>query len=143
MRPQVRILSLGPFLTKCGVTVTTEDWIAYCLAKPGAYIDHPFGLESTILKVEKRIFAQFFLLHGQESCTVNCDAVSGQFYRQAFPDIVVRGWHCPPVQQPYFNTFPLNGALSDDVIAEMVDLSYQTVVGKLPKYVQKQLNTEA
>lgn len=120
--------------------MTTEDWIAYCLSKPGAYIDHPFGAESTILKVEKRIFAQFFLLHGQEMCTLNCDAASGQFYRQAFPNIVVRGWHCPPVQQPYFNTFPLNGALTDAVVAEMADLSYRTVVGKLPKYIQKKLN---
>ena len=140
MRPQVRILSLGPLLRKCGVAMTTEDWIAYCLSKPGAYIDHPFGVDSTILKVEKRIFAQFFQLHGQESCTVNCDAVSGQFYRQTYPEIVVRGWHCPPVQQPYFNTFPLNGAPTDDTITEMLDLSYRTVVGKLPKYIQKKLN---
>ena len=140
MKAQVRILSLGPLLRKCGVAMTTEDWIAYCLSKPGAYVDHPFGVDSTILKVEKRIFAQFFQLHGQESCTVNCDAVSGQFYRQTYPEIVVRGWHCPPVQQPYFNTFPLNGALTDDTITEMLDLNYRTVVGKLPKYIQKKLN---
>ncbi len=120
--------------------MTTEDWIAYCLTKSGAYIDHPFGLDSTILKVEKRIFAQFFQLKGQETVTLNCDAASGQFYRQMYPNVVVRGYHCPPVQQPYFNTFPLNGTLTDEVILEMIDLSYRTVVGKLPKYVQRKLN---
>ncbi|MDO4154652.1 MAG: MmcQ/YjbR family DNA-binding protein [Clostridia bacterium] len=122
--------------------MTTADWIAYCLQKSGAYVDHPFGPDSTILKVEKRIFAQFFELNGQAHITVNCDAASGQFYRQMFPNIVVRGYHCPPVQQPYFNTFPQND-IPDAVIAEMIDVSYRYVVGKLPKYVQKKLNTEA
>ena len=123
--------------------MTTADWIAYCLKKSGAYVAHPFGPDSTIIKVEKRIFAQFFQLKGQDTITLNCDAASGQFYRQMFPDVVVRGYHCPRVQQPYFNTFPLNGSLDDAVIAEMMDLSYRTGVGKLPKYVQQKLNTEA
>ncbi len=117
-----------------------QAWIDYCLSKTGAYIDHPFGPDSTILKVEGRIFAQFFILKGQKTVTLKCDAASGQFYRQMYPNIVVRGYHCPPVQQPYFNTFPLNGALSDEIIFEMIDLSYNTVVGKLPKYVQRKLN---
>lgn len=37
----------------------TEEIIEYCLKKNGAYEDHPFGLESTIIKVEKKIFASF------------------------------------------------------------------------------------
>lgn len=45
----------------------TEEIISYCLKKNGAYIDHPFGPESTIIKVEKKIFAQFFTLKGTES----------------------------------------------------------------------------
>lgn len=117
----------------------TEEIINYCLKKNGAYIDHPFGPESTIIKVEKKIFAQFFTLKGIESVTFNCDAMTGEFYRSLFPGVVVRGYHCPPVQQPYFNTLPLNGEVSDELILEMADHSYKTVTGKLPKYVQKRL----
>lgn len=71
--------------------------------------------------------------------TFNCDRLTGEFYRQQYPDIVVRGYHCPPVQQPYFNTLPMDNTLSDDVIAEMIEHSYAYVVSKLPKYVQKEL----
>lgn len=122
----------------------TEEIINYCLKKNGAYIDHPFGPESTIIKVEKKIFAQLFTLKGIESVTFNCDAMTGEFYRSLFPGVVVRGYHCPPVQQPYFNTLPINGEVTDELILEMADHSYKTVMGKLPKYVQKRLleNTE-
>ena len=65
--------------------------------------------------------------------------MTGEFYRQLYPGVVVRGYHCPPVQQPYFNTFPLDGQVPDDMIAEMIEHSYQTVVGKLPKYIQRML----
>lgn len=117
----------------------TEEIISYCLKKNGAYIDHPFGPESTIIKVEKKIFAQFFTLKGIESVTFNCDAMTGEFYRSLFPGVVVRGYHCPPVQQPYFNTLPLDGEVPDELILEMADHSYKIVTGKLPKYVQKRL----
>ena len=35
-----------------------------CLLQKGAYIDHPFGPNLEIIKVEKKIFAQFFQLKG-------------------------------------------------------------------------------
>ena len=118
--------------------MTYSELLDYCLAKKGAYIDHPFGPESDIIKVEGKIFAQLFVLEGRESATFNCERMTGDFYRQLFPGIVVRGYHCPPVQQPYFNTFPL-AEVPDEMILEMLDHSYATVVGKLPKYKQKRL----
>lgn len=122
---------------------STQDWttqlIAACLQKNGAYMDHPFGPDSTIIKVEGRIFAQFFQLRGQACVTLNCDRMTGDFYRQLYEGIVVRGYHCPPVQQPYFNTMPLSGQVPYDAILEMMEHSYATVVGKLPKYKQKRL----
>lgn len=122
-----------------GAMVESEEWIRCCLQKNGAYIDHPFGLDSTVIKVEGRIFAQLFTLKGQESMTLNCEMMTGQFYRSLHPGIIVRGYHCPPVQQPYFNTFPLDGTAPDDLIHEMIDHSYAAVVKKLPKYLQKKL----
>ena len=109
-----------------------------CLSKTGAYIDHPFGPDSDIIKVEGKIFAQLFVLNGKETATLNCERMTGEFYRKMFPGVVVRGYHCPPVQQPYFNTFPIN-EIPDEMILEMTDHSYRTVVGKLPKYKQKSL----
>jgi predicted DNA-binding protein (MmcQ/YjbR family) len=52
---------------------------------------------------------------------------------------VTRGYHCPPVQQPYFNTVSLDGTVPDDVLIMMIDHAYAVVVGKLPKKAQKDL----
>lgn len=127
--------------------ITTELITDYCLKKNGAYLDFPFGLDCAVIKVkgdsqEKgRIFAQLFRLKGQDSITLNCDIMTGMLYRDMFPNIVVRGYHCPPVQQPYFNTFPLDGSVPNEIIIEMIEHSYKTVISKLPKYIQRELET--
>ena len=118
--------------------MTRAELLSYCLSKKGAYIDHPFGPESDIIKVEGKIFAQLFFIKGIETATLNCERMTGDFYRQMFPGIIVRGYHCPPVQQPYFNTFPVE-SIPDRLIFEMADHSYSTVVGKFPKYKQREL----
>ena len=121
--------------------MTCSELLNYCLSKNGAYIDHPFGPESDIIKVEGKIFAQLFVLKGIETATLNCERMTGDFYRQLYPGVIVRGYHCPAVQQPYFNSFPI-GEIPDELIFEMADHSYVTVVGKLPKYKQKKLLNE-
>lgn len=121
--------------------MTTKELMDFCLLRKGAYEDHPFGAASTIIKVEKKIFAQFFVLRGKECVTFNCDRMAGELYRSLYPGVVVRGYHCPPVQQPYFNTMPID-EISDDMLIEMALHSYHTVVGKLPKYIQKRLAEE-
>lgn len=117
-----------------------EKAIEYCLQKNGAYDDYPFGLDVTVIKVKGKIFAQFFKLNGINMATFNCDRMTGEFYRNQYRDIVVRGYHCPSVQQPYFNTLPIENSLEDDVIKDMIDHSYERVVSKLPKYVRNELD---
>jgi predicted DNA-binding protein (MmcQ/YjbR family) len=65
--------------------------------------------------------------------------MTGDFYRSVYPGTVTRGYHCPPVQQPYFNTITLEGTVPDDILIEMIEHSYKVVVGKLPKKAQKEL----
>jgi len=124
--------------------MTSQQILDYCLAKPGAYLDFPFGPEVFIIKVKSpssgaRIFAQIFLLKGEPCATFNCDMPTGALYRGAYPGVVTRGHHCPPVQQPYFNTVRLDGGVPDDMLLHMIDHSYAVVVAKLPKYAQKEL----
>ena len=97
----------------------TNELIQHCVAKKGAYKDYPFGADVVVIKVKKRIFAQFFTLDGTECLT--------------------RGYHCPPVQQPYFNTVKLNGDIPLEELFAMLDGSYTYVVGKLPKNQQEGL----
>jgi predicted DNA-binding protein (MmcQ/YjbR family) len=55
---------------------------------------------------------------------------------------VTRGYHCPPIQQPHFNTVSLDGSVPRDVLIEMIDHAYDTVVAKMPKYIQKELSAQ-
>ena len=119
-----------------------EELLKYCLTKKGAYVDHPFGPESDIIKVKKRIFAQLFYLNSKPMMTVNGDAVTNDFYRQIYPDCVKRGYHCPLVQQPYFNTIDLTGGVPDKDLFAMIDGSYKYVVGKLTKKMRAELENE-
>jgi len=125
--------------------VTLDEIETYCLAKPGAYLDWPFGPDFSVVKVKApsqekgRIFAQPFILHGEPKVTLNCDMMTGELYRAIYPETVKRGYHCPPIQQPYFNTVALDGTVPDDVLIDMIDHAYKIVVGRLPKKFQKEL----
>lgn len=110
----------------------------YCLSKPCAYEDHPFGEWPICIKVNGKIFAQIY----PDKITVKCTAFSGQAFREAYPGIVVRGYHCPPVQQPYWNTIDLEKFPLKE-IPMMIDHAYETVVSNLPKKVQREILGDA
>jgi len=125
--------------------MTHGQILDYCLQKPGAYLDYPFDPVTPVVKVrapsqEKgHIFAQAFFLRGEPKATFNCTPLTALIYRDRYPGAVTRGWHCPAVQQPHFNTVSLDGAVPDAEIYEMIDHAYDVVVGKMPKYLQKEL----
>ncbi len=117
--------------------MTVDEITAYCLQKKDAYIDFPFGEVPVCIKVHNRIFAQIYPKPGDFKITLKCGRSFGEMYRQAYPDVVVRGYHCPAVQQPYWNTVYLNGTITWDELKFMIDHVYSTVIGKLPKSLLK------
>lgn len=125
--------------------VEADALLDYCLAKRGAYLDFPFGPGMAVVKVKAptqpsgRIFAEVFTLRGEPTTTLSCDPVTAELFRALYPGVVVRGYHCPPVLHPYFNTLPLAGPVPDEDILELADRAYEVVVAKLPKYRQREL----
>ena len=118
-----------------------EEIAAYCLAKPKAYEDRPFGEVPICFKVNGRIFAQLYPKLGDYKITLKCTAFSGELFRQTYPGVVVRGYHCPPVQQPYWNTIYLNEFPGEE-LPYMIDHAYETVLASFSKKVQKQIMDE-
>ncbi len=106
----------------------------YCLGKPKAYEDLPFGPWPICYKVHGKIFAQIY----PNMVTLKCTAFSGQMFRQAYPEAVVRGYHCPPVQQPYWNTIHLDKFPEGD-LPMMIDHAYETVVAGFSRMVQREI----
>ena len=107
---------------------------AYCLKKPSSYEDHPFGEYPICIKVNGKIFAQIY----PDKLTLKCTRLQGELFRQNYPGVVVRGYHCPPVQQPYWNTIDLARFPEED-LAYMIDLAYDAVLTSFPKSVQKDI----
>jgi len=116
--------------------MTWDDLVEYCLAKPGAWRDEPWG-DGVVTKVGPKIFAFLGTPEGSHersgiSVGVKCGAAreAADEWLARFPDdaSVMRyigrsGW----------NTLAVGGAIPDDEIREAVDGSYAAVVSRLPK----------
>lgn len=111
-----------------------EQIKSYCLSKPKAVETYPFGEWPVCMKVNGKIFAQIYT----NKITLKCTVFSGQAFREAYPGIVVRGYHCPPVQQPYWNTIDLT-RFPHKELPMMIDHAFETVVNSFSEKVRKEL----
>lgn len=122
--------------------MTIKEIIDLCLSKKCAYLYLPFGEIPICIKVKGRIFAQIYFKENDLKLTLNCEPMTGEFYKSQYKNTVIRAYHCPAIQQPYFYTVLLNGAVSDEELWRMIELSYKTVVGKLTKKLQLEIENE-
>lgn len=111
-----------------------EEIKTYCLSKPPAVETYPFGDWPICFKVNGKIFAQLY----PDKITLKCTAFSGQAFRDAYPGIIVRGYHCPPVQQPYWNTIDLTRFPTEE-LPYMIDHAYDTVLAGFSKKIRQEI----
>jgi Uncharacterized protein conserved in bacteria len=113
----------------------------YCLNQLGAYETRPFGEYPICYKVMGKIFAQLNPEEKFYKLTLKSEPEKAYFYRQLYPGIIVRGYHCPPIQQPYWNTVDLDAFSDMELLFQMIDEAYSAVVGKFSKKAKMQLLT--
>lgn len=118
--------------------MNAEDITAYCLSKHKACEAYPFDDVPICYKLNNKIFAQLYPYKHDYKITLKYTTEMGDFYRQMYPEIVVRGHHSPPVQQPYCNTVHLEN-FPDDELLNMIDLAYETVLHSFSKKVQNEI----
>ena len=111
----------------------------YCLKHPGAYETRPFGEYPICYKVMGKIFAQFNPKEGFYRITLKCEPDKASLYRQLYPDSIARGYHCPPVQQPYWNTVNLDTFSDLKMLFQMIDEAYFAVIHKFSKKAKAHL----
>lgn len=116
-----------------------KDIIKYCKNKNKAYIDYPFGDIPICFKVNKKIFAHLYPLENDYKITLKCDMLLAELYRKKYEDVVIKGYHCPEVQARQWNTVYINKTVSDEIIYEMIDHSYDEVIKTFSKKVQKEM----
>lgn len=109
-----------------------------CMNKPGVYESRPFGQYPICYRIMGKIFAQLNPEEKFYKISLKCNPEKAQLYRQLFPNIVVRGYHCPKVQQPYWNTVNLDLFMDMDMLRTMIDEAYEEVIVKLTNKAKKQ-----
>jgi len=111
----------------------------YCLKQSGAYETRPFGKYPICYRVMGKIFAQFNPEEKFYKITLKCEPEKAYLYRDLYPEIVVRGYHCPPIHQPYWNTADLDAFIDMKMLFQMIDEAYNAVIKKFSKKAKIQL----
>lgn len=109
------------------MSITPTELLAHCLAKPGAWQDEPWEGD-VVAKVSDKIFAFF----GKDSVGIKCgrNREEADELVATYPDDVSKMAY---IGRSGWNTVRLGGAVPDEEILELVDVSYDTVVAKLPR----------
>jgi len=111
----------------------------YILAKPGSWLDYPFGEDVAVYKVGSKETAKMFALikNGSDpaSISLKCAPELAEQLREEY-ETVMPGYH---LHKKYWNTILATGQLDNDYLLGLVDLSYQLVVEGLSTDEQKLL----
>lgn len=107
---------------------------SYCLSKPAAVEDFPFGDEVAVIKVMGKMFA-LLPVDGPPHISLKCDPDWAVLLRQSYAS-VTPGWH---LNKRHWNSIEVDGSVSLDEICEMIDHSYDLVVKNLPRSEREKL----
>lgn len=107
-----------------------------CLGFPGASETFPFGPESSVFKVEGKLFAISALAASPLRVSLKCEPELAEQLRASFPDAVAPGYH---LNKRHWNTVRLDGSVSDAMVRDMVEDSYDLIVAAMPRAVRERL----
>jgi predicted DNA-binding protein (MmcQ/YjbR family) len=115
--------------------VDANELRAWCAGQNGAVEEFPFGPETSVFKVAGKIFALSALDREPLRVSVKCEPDLAVALRASYPAIRA-GYH---LDKRHWNTVTVDGSMSDQLVRDMVEDSYDLVVSALPKRVREQL----
>ena len=105
-----------------------EEFRKYCLAKKHVSEDFPFGIETLVYKVKGKIFAITGLNDASFAVNLKCDPEKAIELRDLYSE-VTPGYH---MNKKHWNTIEFESRLSNKILKELIDHSYDLVVSSLP-----------
>lgn len=116
------------------------EWIdEYCLSKKGAKKEFKIEWDATRYLIREKMFA----LQGGDKekkaiITLKCEPIFGQYLRDQYKHIIA-GYY---MNKEHWNSVYLEGDVPDDVLKQMIDMSYELVINSLSKKIQKEIMDE-
>lgn len=110
--------------------MTPQQLRALCLSFNAAVEEFPFNPETSVFKVLGKLFALTDLEARPLKVNLKCDPDDAIRLRAEHPDLIVPGWH---MNKRHWNTVTVDGTLSDSLVRELVEDSYDLVVAGLPR----------
>ena len=105
-----------------------ESLREYCLSKKSTTESFPFDEDTLAFKVMGKMFC-LITLSEPDSINLKCDPEKAVALREKY-NCVIPGYH---MNKAMWNTVLFDGTVSDKLIFEWIDHSYNEVVKKLPK----------
>ena len=111
-----------------------ELYRIYCLNKPGVTEEFPFDNRTLVFKVCGKMFS-LLDIETFDSINLKCDPEKAIQLRELYPG-VIPGYH---MNKKHWNTVGCDGSISDKLILEWTDDSYNLVLNSLPLKVRKEI----
>ena len=113
------------------------DWLEeYATSKKGTYKEYKQEWEVDRYMLRDKMF----IMHGGDKegkriITLKLDPAEGQFLRKQYKDIVA-GYY---MNKDHWNSVYEEGDVPDEVLRDMVDKSYELILGGFSKKAQKEI----
>jgi predicted DNA-binding protein (MmcQ/YjbR family) len=115
--------------------VTPDELREACMAMRGATEDFPFTPETSVFKVAGKIFATSRLTGQPLDVSLKCEPGLAEQLRAEHP-CITPGYH---LNKRHWNTIVLDGSMSDDIVRDMIEDSYDLVVASLSRAKRRAL----
>ncbi len=112
-----------------------EDFRVFCLSKPGVTDGFPFDQSTLVFKVMNKIFAITGLDAPEFRVNLKCDPERAIELREQY-DFVLPGWH---MNKQHWNTIAVEEGITDTLLIELTNHSYDLIVAGLPKKLKEEL----
>jgi predicted DNA-binding protein (MmcQ/YjbR family) len=115
--------------------VTAAELRRWCLGRPGATEEFPFGSEVSVFKVAGKMFALGNLDSRPLEVSAKCDPDLADDLRATYAGIRP-GYH---LNKRHWNTITLDGSVPDGTVTQLLEDSYDLVVAGLPHAKREEL----
>ena len=108
----------------------------YCLSKKGVTESFPFGPNTLVFKVGEKLFLLASLDEVPLQFNVKCDPDEAVQLRDTY-SCVIPGYH---MNKKHWNTIIVDGSVSDKLLRDWIDSSYNLVFDSLPKKLKQEIS---